>query len=268
LYINNTTLVYVGLFGYIHVEASMGYFGIFNAEIISLTSLMTLYCGFFAGRSEVGIVNCYGIGNIVASGTTCHIGGMVGWAHNRPPNNSYSMCNITVSGTNCEVGGIVGQNYGRPINNCWSSALLSANATTNLYIGGIVGRNTGNGRTDKCAALNPSLSGQGQTRLSGRIVAHYVYTTSLTNNIAFKDMLNPDNTTIWDNKGLTDLDGEDWTKEQVNADGTLGGRFLPENGWSVQNGKLPGFGSPVPMPEWLKLPKKRNNNTVLMLLME
>jgi hypothetical protein len=46
---------------------------------------------------------------------------------------------------------------------------------------------------------------------------------------------------------------------------------LPENGWTVQNGKLPGFGAPVDMPEHLKLPvftiKRKKTNSAVLLLM-
>jgi len=36
------------------------------------------------------------------------------------------------------------------------------------------------------------------------------------------------------------------------ADGTLGCRFTTANGWTIVNGKLPGFGAAVDLPEHLK----------------
>ncbi|MCL2688892.1 MAG: T9SS type A sorting domain-containing protein [Chitinispirillia bacterium] len=55
--------------------------------------------------------------------------------------------------------------------------------------------------------------------------------------------------TDWANKGADNLDGADITRAEILADGTIGGRFTEENGWTVQNGHLPGlFGQTVPLP--------------------
>jgi hypothetical protein len=42
------------------------------------------------------------------------------------------------------------------------------------------------------------------------------------------------------------------TLQTIQSDGTLGGRFTAADGWTTQNGKLPGlFGKPVEMPAHL-----------------
>jgi hypothetical protein len=67
-------------------------------------------------------------------------------------------------------------------------------------------------------------------------------------------MLNPSGDMIWNNIGENKTDGEDISIPDIHADGTLGGRFTAENGWTTQDGKLPGlFGNVVDMPEHLQL---------------
>jgi len=38
---------------------------------------------------------------------------------------------------------------------------------------------------------------------------------------------------------------------ELKTDGALGGLFTAANGWTVENGKLPGFGEAVDFPEHL-----------------
>jgi len=75
----------------------------------------------------------------------------------------------------------------------------------------------------------------------------------LSNNAAFSGILNKAGNTMWDNRSASGINGEDITIDRIKADGTLGGRFTNKNGWTVQNGKLPGlFGETVEMPAHLK----------------
>ncbi|MDR3012418.1 MAG: hypothetical protein LBU70_04330 [Chitinispirillales bacterium] len=74
----------------------------------------------------------------------------------------------------------------------------------------------------------------------------------LSNNAAFSGITNNTDNTAWDDRKATTINGEDITASTIKADGTLGGRFTNENGWTIQNGKLPGFGAPVDMPEHLR----------------
>jgi len=65
-------------------------------------------------------------------------------------------------------------------------------------------------------------------------------------------MLNGEGTTEWNNIGEDQIDGEDISAEDIHADGTFDGRFTAENGWTTQNGKLPGlFGYAEDMPAHL-----------------
>ena len=48
--------------------------------------------------------------------------------------------------------------------------------------------------------------------------------------------------------GPTTKHGQSLSKGDLNADGTIGGRFTSGNGWTTLKGALPGFGAFVPMP--------------------
>ena len=151
---------------------------------------------------------------------------------------------VDISGSR-DVGGIAGVNSTSTITNCYSTGNISGSD----YVGGITVANSDSTITN-CCSLNLRL-----IRISGNDTDFYRIsgTQTLTNNIAFNGMINPSGTTTWSPKGLNSVNGEDITKEQINADGTLDGRFLPQNGWTVQNGRLPGlFGQTVEMPEHLR----------------
>ena len=66
-------------------------------------------------------------------------------------------------------------------------------------------------------------------------------------------MLNKAGNTTWTPAGTSDnINGESWTKAQINTDGTLGGRFTAPT-WITANGKLPGFNAAINMPEHLQM---------------
>jgi len=94
---------------------------------------------------------------------------------------------------------------------------------------------------------NDSTFSRGARIVGGNDAGH------LSNNAAFSGILNKANNTMWDNRSASGINGEDMTIDRIKADGTLGGRFTQKNGWTVQNGKLPGlFGEAVEMPAHLK----------------
>ncbi|MCL1900836.1 MAG: hypothetical protein FWG51_00365, partial [Firmicutes bacterium] len=122
--------------------------------------------------------------------------------------------------------------------------------------GGLVGYPTGSYTIiSDCAALNFEVSG----RIYG-----YTFNGQLHNNVAFKGTLNGDSVAIWPDKGYDQKDGADITAEEIIADGTLGGRFLSENGWIIENGKLPSlFGETVDMPQYILDAVKSDGATVI-----
>jgi len=139
-----------------------------------------------------------------------------------------------------------------------SSALTATVSSTNCA-GGIVGRNMG--ELSSCVALNPKIA---NAKYFGRVygysttpvIYYYIYYHSYgiinpVNNLAFDEMINPDGNTLWENIGLTLNDGGSINYGTVIGDATLCGRFKATDGWTVESGKLPGFGAAVNMPEFL-----------------
>jgi len=90
---------------------------------------------------------------------------------------------------------------------------------------------------------------------SGVISNCFATGNTLSNNIAFEGVLNNNNEPVWNPKGATTNNGEDIYSTAIISDGTLGGRFTSSNGWTTQNGKLPGlFGNTVELPIHLRVP--------------
>lgn len=178
------------------------------------------------------------------------VGGVIGSVSGVKVSNCYALGG-TVSG-DMEVGGVVGsvnETSGTGVYNCYSTASVSS---LSGGAGGVVGYVYRNATITNCAALNKSVKDAGDTRIAGRIVGHYDPDdgTALSGNIAFSGM---EGGAPWGNIGAGNIDGADITKEAINSDGTLGGRFKAADGWTIQNGKLPGLGGQaVEMPEHLR----------------
>lgn len=140
------------------------------------------------------------------------------------------------------------------ITNCYSTGLISSSSSSVFLSssGGIAGCVRNSSYIKNCVALNPNVKCVGSNKSFGRVFGYLYDSNSSANNNAFNNMLNPDGGTTWNNKGADNLDGEDISIQSINADGTLGGIFTSANGWTTQNGKLPGlFGNTVDIPEYL-----------------
>jgi hypothetical protein len=139
------------------------------------------------------------------------------------------------------VGGLTGGSDNCAIKNCYTTGAVSGNR----YVGGITGA-LNSGSLLNSVALNPSVKGDLNT---GRIAGINNGDGMLSGNAAFSGILNKGGNTTWDNIGTANLDGENMSKESIQAEGSLGGRFNTAGGWTTLNGKLPGlFGNTVNMP--------------------
>ena len=232
LYINDSNLDYVGLFGSV-VGGSIQNLGVIDVSITGKTA------GGLVGSNHNGcsIINCYASGEVRG---TNGVGGLAGFVYTDCNiTNCYATCTVISSGFN--TGGLAGSvNYSN-ITNCYATGMVSSGES---YVGGLVGYFIMSTMTN-CVALNPSVSGSNYV---GRVAGINIGT--LSNNIAFDGMSGA----TWSHRGLTDEDGDEVTTQQIKADGTLGGRF-PNNGtpWTTENGKLPGlFGAAVALPDHLK----------------
>ena len=229
----------VGLFGYIS-GATVQNLGVEG----SLTG--GNYIGGLAGHIiSTKITNCYAAVN-VNSNNFCS-GGLVGRVVG---GSSITNCYTTgnVYSTNENVGGLVGTLMtGSSISNCYTTGEVSS---AYRRFGGIVG-GMGEGNVTNCAALNPSITNNGSGAWGEfNRVAGSPYLSTLSNNVAWEEMLvNGAKVTTGT---ATNANGADITTTSIKADGTLGGRFTTANGWTVENGKLPGFGAAIALPTHLQ----------------
>ena len=219
------------------------------------------YAGGIVGSLGTGNVSrCYFNGTVnanFAAGGICGVN-----ANPSTISNCYSMGSIEIPVRKASgwVGGITGHINVATITSCWSISKVHGRGSGGYAVlaGGIGARNQNPGKIINCAALNPSLSvdGPGGPE-SNRIAVQSISPGTFTNNIGFDNMLNPWGTLQWDSKGLNGYSGSDFSIAQILADGTLGGRFTTENGWTVENGKLPGlFGNAVDLPDYMVIPSQ------------
>ena len=275
LYINNPSLYEAGLFG-CTLNATIKNVAVVNVNVKGDWRVGSVVGSFFggniensystgnvsgsnwiggiAGRMKDGsssypnpsptIKNCYFSGKV--SGSENYIGGLAGLVENGGViSTSYSAGEVNGDE---RIGGVAGNIYRSAVINCYSISEVSGNK----QVGGIVGvvyilyGDPVLTQVLFCVALNPSVKG---TLFTGRVAAD---AGIVIDNAAYDGILNINGNTIWENKGLNFNDGEDMTLQQIKSDGSLGGRFKTSDGWTIQNGKLPGlFGQAVNMPAHL-----------------
>ena len=260
LVINNDNLDYTGLFGCTWNAT------VKNLAVVNVNIRGDWFVGGVAGSFLGGnIENCYSTGNVNGSnrvggvagqmkdGSTVSVlrncyfsgkvngnyaGGVVGYTEYGHISQSYSAGEVNGGDY---VGGVVGYISYSSVFNCYSISEVSGNNR----VGGIASTVYFHYTTkvQSCVALNPNVKG---TYLVGRVAGDHGF---LYENVAWNGILNINGNSTWNNKGEEESDGADITLQSILADGTLGGRFTAANGWTTQNGKLPGlFGKPVDMP--------------------
>jgi hypothetical protein len=131
LKINRPDSMYIGLFGYIGVDAVIQNIGV---EIINRDSVKgRINVGGLVGYNYYGTVHSsYAIGAV--SGSSC-IGGFIGKNFGNV-NNSYATGAVSGSGV---IGGLVGDNTFGILNNCHATGTASGSGN----IGGLAGNNSG-----------------------------------------------------------------------------------------------------------------------------
>ena len=221
----NRTAGHQGLFGHIR-GGRVENLGLDNVNINTNNTGNRNY-GAIAGEigSNSSVVNCYSTG-IIRS--TSYVGGLVGYAtYNSKIANSYSTC--VVSG-NSHVGGVVGiLSYNSIVTNCYSTGTV----TGGRNVGGVAGAVTDESQVISSAALNDRV--RANIADVGRVVGQISRRSTLSNNVAYSRM---EPLSRWDNKGSDNLDGHDIPITSLKSDWTIGGRFIAENGWSIEPGWL------------------------------
>ena len=119
LYINSTSDVSVGLFGYTGTGALVENAGVINVDLTGNNNV-----GALVGYNNGGtITDSYSTGSVSGNGS---VGGLVGFGSTGAISDSYS--SATASGVS-SVGGLAGQNYGGTITNCYSTGSVSASSS-------------------------------------------------------------------------------------------------------------------------------------------
>ncbi|MDR0334324.1 MAG: hypothetical protein LBH69_00335 [Methanomassiliicoccaceae archaeon] len=217
---------YVGLFGVV-TDGMIKNVNVADADITGGD-----YVGGIAGYISNGaeIINCRSAGIIAGEK---YVGGITGGnGIGSTVANCYSGCDVS---GNKFIGGITGMDSDTGMTaNCYSTGSVSGSNS----VGGIAGIVNG-GEVVNCAALNPKVTG---TENVGR-VAGLVNTNGVcTDNVAFRGMTKIPRS--GGNNGIL------INTASISGDGTLGGRFTETNGWTTEDGELPGlFGTTEEMPE-------------------
>ena len=144
LNINDTTDIYVGLFGAIGTGATVDSLGLTHANITNSVSVAGAYgaipkSGLLAGGNWGSITSCFANGNLDAELVTYStLGGLVGLNYGTL-SNSYVTGTIT-GGTSAYVGGLVGDNEST-INNSYAMGHLVGGSGATM--GGLVASSYG-----------------------------------------------------------------------------------------------------------------------------
>jgi len=249
-------------------ESNAGLFGVINGGTVRNLGLedVDISGGGNAGGVAGQITGNSTITNIYTDGTVkggTGIGGLAGVVENSSVTHSYSTCAVGTSGFDLSIDLGFGFCDWGPWNGlyggCWPipdvaelyNCQINGNPVS-FCTGGIGGVTSGglvgvlrDGTLSNSAALNPEVIG------IGRVVGRTEGTSTLSNNLAFSDMLDANGTSVWSNKGPGLRDGEDIDGLTIHEVGTLFGRFTSP-AWTTQNGKLPGFGQPREIPDYIK----------------
>ena len=242
----NTTQDYIGLFGYVE-GGTIENIGLENVNITG-NWLVGGIAGSCSGNgvSATGTISrCYVTGTVTGNWYNYpEVGGIAGQVVFGSVAHCYSTATVTGAGTN--VGGIAGQvNASSSVTLCYSTGVISGTD----WVGGIASDVSNSSILSDCIALNPKITTTGTH--FGRITS-WVSDASLSGNLAFNGMLNPSGDTEWYNIAPDNLDGANISGSAILADGTLGGKFTSADGWTTEDGKLPGlFGKTLDMPEHL-----------------
>ena len=269
LYINNTSLDYAGLFGYIGVSGDPG-----EVKNLGVAGSVTgrEWVGAIAGYVNPGrIENCFSTANVTGGGTTQaaghRVGGIAGQIYTGSSIvNCYSTGNVT--GIQ-DVGGIVGllnSNSGTNLSiveNCYATGAVSG-----VYlVAGVAGQINNGGIVRNSVALNPYVHSEPSANIQhpvGRVEVRISGTNGDINKYAWDGM--------GTNNGEAFLLGTHATKQDVHTgyDGvstpaatfrtaafwttTSSSPTTPWTAWdtsvwTITDGKLPGlFNKPVDIP--------------------
>ena len=235
LYISRSEQSHVGLFG-CTIGGTIKNLTLQNVSIEGNTCVG----GVTGSVYDNGIVQgCSLSGIIYGKGYT---GSVVGFIFGSTVENCYSSGSMISTGT--YAGGVVGRNNFGTVKNCYSTASVIGT----VCVGGVVGT-VSEGSVQNCAALNVTVTGANYV---GRVVGIADSDPILSGNIAFSGMtVTEDGSAKTLVEGADQVDGESKTAADIRAAGFFEALFGNDVAWIYEEGKLPGFGAAIDMPEYL-----------------
>ena len=146
LFINNGSLLYVGLFGQTDSSARIESVSITNANVTGYQQV-----GALVGGNAGEVVACYTAGSVTGN---LNVGGLVGLSGGSSAAilSSYSTASVTGSGTALappgHIGGLLGRFSAGAVTHTYATGLITRGRGSSTYIGGLIGRaNTTSGIT-------------------------------------------------------------------------------------------------------------------------
>ena len=146
LFINNGSLLYVGLFGQTDSSARIESVSITNANVTGYQQV-----GALVGDNAGEVVACYTAGSVTGN---LNVGGLVGLSGGSSAAilSSYSTASVTGSGTSLappgHIGGLLGRFSAGAVTHTYATGLITRGSGSSTYIGGLIGRaNTTSGIT-------------------------------------------------------------------------------------------------------------------------
>ncbi|MDR2887242.1 MAG: hypothetical protein LBV26_04450 [Bacteroidales bacterium] len=235
--------------GWIPIGASYAtpFGGVLNGNGKKITGLYINRDGELSGLFGflTGTVKNLGLENVNVTGQF-DVGGLTGMMYN----GMIANCYVTghVKGID-QAGAMAGSVCFSSIKNCYTAGTVSAR----VYVGGIVGGSI-NGQIENCAALNAIVEATNGTSVR-RIVGYYGGSLTVLTNIAFAGMIikaqgalqSPvsDPFNLSDGKGCTASEIAAIKFSELFVFATPG-----DDPWTYEDGKLPGFGAAIDMPEY------------------
>lgn len=223
MYINNTTLSEVGLFGTIS-NASISNLDIVNAFIINTLSKSGALVGEALGVNG-SIDNCKSNGTLIGRNI---IGGLIGSVEYGLVTNCSSSAGVITNSTSviAEAGGFVGQTNHASFQNCFASGSISASKEE---IGGFAGKATG-GSFQKVYATG-SVTLNGNSGSVGGLIGVVLDTTRITNSYSAGSISADNNSSIRGNGGfIGTLNGNGITLEHTYSSSSISSSGLNTGG--------------------------------------
>jgi len=226
--------------------------GVYNGNYKNIKNL-TIICSQYDAQGLFGFIDGGTVKNLGVidlyfsyNGSGWGGGGIVAYFQNGLVDNCYVTGEIII-GSNASwssVGGIAGGAADGIVQYCWTDVKISSFASEGAF-GGVIGYIYMDSDINNCVALNPSI--KSNTNDVGRVVGSVMSPATASNNAAWAYMATDGGSPFATGSGVDN--GLSLNTAQLNGDGTIGGRFTTARGWTWEDGKLPGFGTAIEMPD-------------------